>query len=71
MKFCRHRERHRIHLADHVVIIDERPRSGGGRDFLGARAVRVDDGDEIHACERRQNPRVMAAQVSHADDGYA
>ena len=52
-----------------VAIVDERTRAGRGRDLLRARTILVDDADEVDARQRRQDPRVMPAEMADADDG--
>src|SRR6266851_3844808 len=66
-----HGERHRVDTSDHVPIVEGRLRVVHRRNLFGARAVRVDDGDELCAWQRRQNPRVMATEMANADDGYS
>ena len=62
MQLGRHRNRHGVDLAEQLARVEQRPRAAGGRDLLGARAVGVDDRDELDARQRRQNPRVMLAR---------
>ena len=54
-----------------LARIEQRPRAVRRGDLLGARAVGVDDRDQLDARQRRQDPRVMSAEMADADDGDA
>ncbi len=60
--------RHRVHLTEKLVSIEHRAGAVGGGDLLGARPVGVDDRRELDARQRRQDPRVMLAEMPDADD---
>ena len=61
------RNRHRVDAPEHVAEIESRLRPAGARDLVRARSIRIDDGNEVDAGERRQNAGVMAAEMADAD----
>ncbi len=71
MELGRHRDGHRVDPAQHVAVVEDRARPARRRDLVGAHAIGVDHRLELHAGQRRQNPRVVFAEVSNADNGDA
>ena len=59
MHLGRHRDGDGVDLPEQIARVEERPGAVGSRDLVGARLVGVDDGDQLDAGQRRQNPRVM------------
>ena len=51
--------------------VGERPRPVLGGDLVGAAGLGVHDADELDAVHRRQQPGMMLAEVTDADDGDA
>ena len=64
-------DRHRVDGADQLFRVEERTRAIRGGNLLRARAIAVDDGDEIDLRQRGKNPRVMATEMTDPDDGDA
>ena len=70
MQLGRHGDRHGVDLPEQLARSRRAARVRFAAAISSARAaIGVDDGDELDARQRRQNPRVMAAEVSDADDG--
>ena len=67
MQVGRNRERHGVNVSQEVPEVREGTRPARSRHVVGTRGVGVDDGREPSARQRGQNPRVMAAEIPHAD----
>ena len=65
----RHGDRDRVDPAEQLAAVEQRAASPLAAAISSrARAVGVDDRDELDARQRRQNPRVMPAEMADADD---
>ena len=69
MTLGRHGNGNGIHFAVQHASIDESARTDRGCNFLSARMIDVHDGRETRTWQRRENTRMMPAQVADADDG--
>jgi hypothetical protein len=67
----RHGDGHGIDRADQLVKVESGSRAVCRGDLGRTLAVRVDDGHELDAGQRRQNPRVMLTEMPDADDRNA
>src|SRR5579864_9319664 len=68
---CRHGDDSGVGFPGEFAEVGEREASIGGRNFRGAGRVSIDYGDEIGARGLLRYADVIAAEVTHADDGYA
>ena len=71
MRLGRHGNRHRIDAAGQLARIKERRRVMRRGDLSRAGLIDVDDGHDLDAWQRRQNPRVMFPEMPDPDDGNA
>ena len=71
MLFGWDRDGHGIDRPKQLACVEARLRVIRGRKLDGARVIRVDDRDELDAGQRRQNPGVVAAKMTDADDADA
>jgi hypothetical protein len=58
----------RIDTIEQVACVEDRPGAHACGNFLGSLVVRIGDGNELDAAERRENAGVMTAEMAHADD---
>ena len=71
MELGRHRKRDGVNASNQVAEICERTRPARGRDLVSARGVGVNSRHELNPRQRGQNPRMMATEITDADDGHS